>query len=200
MKKPLIIGITGGMGGGKSTLSELLRNEGYLVYDSDKEAARLQNDNPIIVESLSELFGPEIYSEQGLNRKLLGGLVFGKPELLAKLNAIVHPIVIKDFTEWVEKHNTQKILFIESAILFESKLNVLVDKIVVMTASQNVRVARVIKRDGISEEQTLARMKHQLPEEQKIELADFIVHSDDEKPLFNKMKAILFHLESMIYE
>lgn len=198
MNKPLIVGITGGIGGGKSTLSELLRNEGYLVYDSDKEAAHLQNVNTNIVESLTELFGPEIYSEQRLNRKLLGGLVFGKPELLAKLNAIVHPIVIKDFTDWIEKHNTQKILFIESAILFECKLNVLVDKVIIMTASQKVRVERVIKRDGISEEQVLARMKHQLPEDQKIELADFIVHSDDEKPLFNKMKSILFHLESMI--
>lgn len=195
MKKPIIIGITGGIGGGKTTLSNLLRNEGYAVYDSDKEAGRLQNEDPIIINSLVELFGNDIYSELGLNRKLVGTLVFGKPELLSKLNSIVHPVVIKDFLNWIESHNTHSILFIESAILFESKLNILVDKVILMTASQAVRIARVIKRDGISEEMVLARMKHQIPEESKIPLADFVIHSDDEKPLFEKMKKITTMLE-----
>jgi dephospho-CoA kinase len=194
MHKPLVIGITGGIGSGKSTLSNLLRAEGYSVYDTDLEARRLQNEHSVMKKKMMDLFGKEIYTEQGLNRPALGKLVFGKPDLLAKLNAIVHPFVQADFENWILNRYPKKILFIESALLYETGFNKLVDKVILITASKDVRIQRVVKRDGSSPEQVLARMSHQLPEEQKQELADFVIHSDDNKPLLHKMKKLLEEL------
>jgi len=191
MHKPLIIGITGGIGSGKSTLSNLLRAEGYSVYDSDLEARRLQNEHSIIKKKIIEIFGTEIYTSQGLNRAALGKHVFGKPELLAKLNAIVHPLVMDDFENWILNRFPKKILFIESAILFESGFNKKVDKVILITASEDVRIKRVLKRDGISLEQVRARMLHQLSDDAKLPKADFVIHTDDDIPLFEKMKKIL---------
>jgi len=194
MNKALIIGITGGIGSGKSTLSTKLRTEGYSVYDSDVEAKRLQNEHPEIRKQLVDLFGDEVFTSQGLNRAALAKLVFGKADLLAQLNAIVHPVVRKDFISWIKNHNNEKLLFVESAILFESGFNVLVDKVILMTASEAVRLARVVKRDVISPEHVRARMAHQLPDESKISRADFIIHSDDNQPLDPKMRKVLEEL------
>ena len=194
MKTPIIIGITGGIGSGKSTLSERLREIGYSVYDSDLEARRLQNEHPEIQDQLIELFGEDIYNDQGLNRPVLAQLVFGKPELLAKLNAIVHPVVHTDFMNWIQKHSAENLLFMESAILFESGFNKIVDKVIVMTASENIRIARVMKRDKVTEEQVKARMLHQMADDKKIANADFVIHSDDCQPLVMKMKKILDEL------
>ena len=194
MSKPLIIGITGGIGGGKSTLSEKLRTEGYLVYDSDLEARRLQNENPNIRKQLVELFGEVVYTKQGLNRPILAQMVFGNMELLLKLNYIVHPVVEADFKNWIEKNPTHKFLFIESAILFESEFNQLVDKGIVRTASEEVRIYRVMKRDGITPEQVYARMSSQISEDIKMSKADFIIHSDDNMSLVDKMRKILQEL------
>lgn len=194
MHKPLIVGITGGIGSGKSTLSRMLRAEGYSVYDTDLEARRLQNEHSVMRRKLKDLFGKEIYDDQGLNRPALGKIVFGKPELLAKLSAVVHPFVKDDFENWVTNRYPKKILFIESAILYESNFDKLVDKVILITASEDIRIERVVKRDGISHEHVKARMSHQIPEEKKLQLADFVIHSDDNEPLEPKMKKILAQL------
>jgi len=198
MQKALIIGITGGIGSGKSTLSNKLRAEGFFVYDSDVEARRLQNENPIIRKQLVKLFGDEIFTPQGLNRSALAKIVFGKHELLAQLNAIVHPVVREDLIKWIKSHNNEKLLFVESAILFESGFNVIVDKVILMTASEAVRLARVVKRDVICPEQVHARMAHQLPDESKISRVDFVIHSDDNQPLDPKMKNVIEELLKIV--
>ncbi len=200
MKIPVIIGITGGIGSGKSTLSERLREIGYLVYDSDMEARRLQNEHPEIQDQLIELFGEDIYNDQGLNRPALAKLVFGKPELLAKLNGIVHPVVNTDFKSWIQRHSAEQLLFMESAILFESGFNRMVDKVIVMTASEDIRIARVMKRDKVTEEQVKARMQHQMADDKKIANANFVIHSDDHLPLVIKMKKILEGLQESLLE
>jgi len=194
MHKPLIVGITGGIGSGKSTFSRMLRAEGYSVYDTDLEARRLQNEHSVMRRKLTDIFGKEIYDDQGLNRPALGKIVFGKPELLAKLSAVVHPFVRDDFENWVTNRYPKKILFIESAILYESSFDKLVDKVILITASEDIRVERVVKRDGISHEHVKARMSHQISEEKKLQLADFIIHSDDNEPLEPKMKKIITQL------
>lgn len=196
MNKPKIIGITGGIGGGKTTLSKLLIQHGYLVYNSDIEAARLQNQNSFIKQKLIELFGTEIYNSDGLNRKLLGSIIFEQSDLLVKVTEIVHPIVIQDFKLWVNSNNNQDILFIESAILFESNINVLTDKIIVVTASESIRIQRVIKRDGLNTDQIMARMKHQLPEIEKVNKADFVIFTDDNIPLLGKIEKIIEEIKS----
>ena len=194
MQRPLIIGITGGIGSGKSTLSSLLRAEGYSVYDTDLEARRLQNEHSTMRKKLVDLFGKDIYTEQGLNRSALGKIVFAKPELLVKLNAIVHPLVMEDFNNWVLNRLPKKMLFIESAILYESGFNKLVDKVILITAAEDVRIDRVVKRDGVSPEHVRARMSHQLSEKEKVLRADFVIYSDDNTPLEGKMRKIIVEL------
>ncbi len=194
MKTPLLIGITGGIGSGKTTLSNLLRSEGFKVYDSDVEARRLQNEHPLIRKQLQELFGTEIYSHNGLNRAALAQIVFGKTELLMQLNSVVHPIVLDDFKSWINTNSAHKLLFMESAILFESGFNLEVDKVILTVASEVIRIARVVKRDGVTTEQVKARIAHQLSDNEKIPLANFIIHSDDEKPLIDKMRRIVSDL------
>lgn len=194
MSKPLIIGITGGIGGGKSTLADKLRADGFEVYDSDKEARILQNEHPVIREKLIELFGSDIYNDEGLNRKELARIVFQKSELLSKLNAVVHPVVRVDFKNWIEKRHEHKLLFMESAILFESGFNLIVDKVIVITASEDIRIKRVIKRDGSSIDQVRLRIANQLPEDIKVDKADFVIHSDDNQPLDGKMRKIISQL------
>lgn len=194
MNKPLIIGITGGIGSGKSTLSKLLRAEGYSVYDTDLEARRLQNEHFAMRKKMIDLFGKNIYTEQGLNRSVLGKLVFSKPELLTKLNAIVHPLVMEDFNNWVNNRYPKKMLFIESAILYESGFNKLVDKVILITAEESIRIERVVKRDGVTPEHVRARMTNQLLDEEKIKRADYVIHSDDDKPLVDKMRKIIVEL------
>jgi len=194
MQRPLIIGITGGIGSGKSTLSSLLRAEGYSVYDTDLEARRLQNEHSAMRKKLVDLFGKDIYTEQGLNRSALGKIVFAKPELLVKLNAIVHPLVMEDFNNWVLNRLPKKMLFIESAILYESGFNKLVDKVILITAAEDIRIDRVVKRDGVSPEHVRARMSHQLSEKEKVLRADFVICSDDNAPLEGKMRKIIVDL------
>lgn len=196
MKNLLIIGITGGIGSGKTTLSEHLRREGYNVYDSDLEARRLQNEHPVIREKLIELFGEDIYTSQGLNRPALAKIVFENQKLLIKLNEIVHPVVREDFNNWVSQHSAEHFLFVESAILVESGFSKLVDKIVLMAASEELRIKRVIKRDGSTPEQIKARMSNQLPDEAKIPLADIVIHTDDNLPMVDKMKHLLEQLST----
>jgi dephospho-CoA kinase len=191
----MIIGITGGIGSGKSTLSNLLRAEGYSVYDTDLEARRLQNEHSAMVKKMTDLFGKDIYTEKGLNRSALGKIVFAKPELLIKLNAIVHPLVMEDFKNWVQNRYPKKILFVESAILYESGFNKLVDKVILITASESTRINRVMKRDGVTSEHVRARMSNQIPEEEKLSRADYVIHSDDNHPLVDKMRKIIEELK-----
>lgn len=191
MQHPFLVGITGGIGSGKSTLSDLLRKEGYLVYDSDKEARNLQNENQDVRQKIQKLFGNDIYNSEGLKRKEVAKIVFNDKQMLAQLNAIIHPEVRTDFNRWVKNHANEKILFLESAILFENGFNQLVDNVIVITANEETRILRVVKRDKVSPEQVLARIANQLPEEVKIKRANFVIHTDDDRPLLEKMKRVI---------
>lgn len=198
MNRPLIVGITGGIGGGKSTLAEKLRIAGYNVFDSDMEARKLQNEDPDIRREMILLFGEDVYNEDGLDRKKVAGIVFQNKALLQKLNEIVHPVLRKEFARWIENNQSNKLLFVESAILFERGMYMLVDKIILMTAKEEIRIKRVMKRDNITVEQVKARMSNQLPEEEKIAKADYVIYSDDCMPLDDKMKRILGELLSEV--
>jgi len=189
--KPLIIGITGGIGGGKSTLSAKLSAEGYKVFDTDARAKSLQNEYPELVRQLKALFGDTIYNSEGLDRAALARIVFGNKDLLQQLNKLVHPFVREDFNHWISQHLSEKLLFVESAIMFESGLVNSVDKVILMTASEDVRISRVVKRDMVSPEQVKARIANQMPDELKIPKADYVIFSDDNMPLLDKMHDIL---------
>lgn len=175
----MIIGITGGIGSGKSTLSERLRKAGYSVYDTDSAARRLQNENAEIRKKISALFGAEAYTDNVLNRKYIAGIVFKQSELLQQLNAIVHPAVRADFKAWAQKHNGEQILFLECAILFQGEFHKLVDKIIFVTAPHSVRVQRVMQRDGVSENQVLERINNQLTDTEMVSKADLVIDTSD---------------------
>jgi len=171
----LVIGITGGIGSGKSTLSKRLREAGYAVYDTDSAARRLQNENTEIRHQISTLFGAEAYTDNVLNRKYIAGIVFQQSELLRRLNAIVHPAVRADFKIWAELHSGESLLFLECAILFEGEFHRLVDKIILVTAPQSIRIQRVVKRDGLTQSQVLERINNQLTDTEMAAKSDFII-------------------------
>lgn len=181
MIKPQIIGITGGIGSGKSTVSELLRSQGYPVYDTDREARRLQNEDPELIDATKLLLGDQVYANGQLNRPAVAARVFEDPELLRQLTALVHPVVKRDFSQWVSQQSSKRV-FIESAVLFEGGFDALTDAIIVITAPEEVRIQRVMKRDGVTREQVLARIKNQLPESGKLIKASIIISTENGLP------------------
>jgi dephospho-CoA kinase len=178
----MIIGITGGIASGKSTLSSLLKTHGFPVYDSDLEARRLQNEHPAIVSQTKALFGDDIYVDGQLNRPAVAALVFQNPELLRKLTDIVHPVVKADFLQWTKQFNPNQLIFIESAVLFEANFDGLVDKVILLTVSEEIRIQRVMERDGSTKKQVLARIKNQIPDTEKIPKSDLVILTDQGLP------------------
>ncbi|MDR2854282.1 MAG: dephospho-CoA kinase [Prevotellaceae bacterium] len=191
MTTNIIIGITGGIGSGKTTVAELLRAKNFAVYNSDLEAKKLQSDDAELRRKIKELFGNDAYTENGLNRSLIAKTVFGNRDKLLKLNEIVHPAVKNDFRQWAQQHSEEKILFLESAILFESGFNTLVDKVLLITASKEIRIERVMQRDNISHEKVLQRIEHQTNAEELIGKSDFVISTDDAIPLNEKIEKFL---------
>ncbi|MGC3977962.1 MAG: dephospho-CoA kinase [Paludibacteraceae bacterium] len=191
MQKPITIGITGGIGGGKSTFSSRLRECGQLVFDTDFEAKKLQDEDDSVKTELQELFGKDIYKNDILDRKKIAQIVFSKKEILRKLNHIIHPRVKAKFEEWVQANYTNKYLFMECAILFEGEFDAYVDKILVVTAPEHVRLERVMKRDNQTAQQVHNRMKNQLSEEEKIKRSDWVIETDGLKNTNEKVNGFL---------
>jgi dephospho-CoA kinase len=178
----MIIGITGGIGSGKTMLASMLRSKGYVVYDTDFEARKLQNSDPELIREIKNLFGDDIYVDEKLNRPAVASIVFNKPEILQKLTALVHPVVKNDILKLKNDWKHCEMVFIESAVLFEGGFDTLTDKVILVTASEEVRISRIIKRDHFNEQQIRNRMKNQIPEHIKAQRSDFIINTDNELP------------------
>lgn len=174
----MIVGLTGGIGSGKSTVANLFRELGVPVYDSDKEAKQLMKTSSAIKKAIIKLLGKESYTDGKLNRTYISNKVFTNPKLLAELNKIVHPEVKNHFKEWCAKQN-HKYLIQESALIFENKSQANYDKIILVTAPLEIRIARVIERDNTSKESVLQRVNNQLLDSEKLKLADFIIENID---------------------
>lgn len=175
------IGVTGGIGSGKSTVCRLFAARGAALYDSDREAKRLMNDDPDLRSRIVGAFGEECYTGAGLNRAVLAQKVFGHPEQLLRLNAIVHPAVIADFRAWAGRQ-TGDYVVLESAILFSSGLDREVDRTVAVLAPEPLRIERTCRRDGVDEAAVRSRMAAQADDDFLCERADYclvnIVESD----------------------
>lgn len=172
------LGITGGIGSGKSTICKLFSLLGIPIYESDAQAKNLMNNSPVINERLLSTFGNTIYREDGnLDRKKLAHIVFNSPYLLKELNNIVHPEVRRDFLCWAEKQKDAPYVIQESAILFNSGFNQIMDKTLTVTAPITERINRVIARDLASKEQVLERINNQMNDEQQIALSDYVIHN-----------------------
>ena len=191
MTSPKIVGITGGIGSGKSTVAKALRLMGYHVYDTDSEAKKLQNEHQTIILKTKALFGEHIYTKEGLDRKAVARLVFADANLLSKLNEIVHPVVEDAIKQWIDKNQNDQFLFVESAILLECGFNKYVDSVLLVSASEELRIQRVMARDGVSAEQVKSRIAHQMSEDAKIQQANYIIRTDDEISLEDKINTYL---------
>lgn len=165
------VGITGGIGSGKSTVCGLLSAYGVAVYDSDTKAKALMEQSAALRESLCAVFGEECYNEDGLNRQYLASKVFGDEQSLIKLNSIVHPAVRADFRLWAEQQSGEYVV-LESAILFEAAFETEVDTTLAVLAPVEERVRRAMVRDGADREAILSRIQHQMSDEELHAKAD----------------------------
>lgn len=188
------LGITGGMGSGKSVVCELLRLHDIPVYDADKEAKLLNDTSPKIQEGLSRAFGDTLYAEGKLNRKMLAKLIFNDDQKLAKANSIIHPVLAESFIAWCRERAHHPIVAIDAAVLLEAGFEQHVDHVLMVFAEKETRVQRVIERDGASRALAEARMQHQIPEEEKIQRADFVIYNDGRLSLIQQVTEILMKL------
>lgn len=159
------IGVTGGIGSGKSTVCELLRDRGVAVYDSDSRAKQLMAESDALREQLIAAFGAECYNAEGLDRAFLASKVFGNEEALQQLNSIVHPAVRADFQTWAEQQSSPYVV-LESAILFEAGFETEVDATLAVMAPMPMRLERTMARDGVDRESVMRRMEHQLSDDE----------------------------------
>lgn len=195
--KPIIIGLTGGIGSGKSTIAEIFTTLKIPVFNSDLEAKKLYS-HPEVKQQIIKHFG-NVYNEQHqLDKKALANIVFNDEDKLQQLNNIIHPAVKKLFETWVNKNNQTPILIKEAAILIESGAAKQVNKIIVITAPKEERIRRVMQRDNVSEKEVVVRMNKQLPEEKLIAQADFIIKNDNKQLVIPQVLNIVKELNNTL--
>ena len=187
----LKVGLTGGMGSGKSTVCQVFAALGIPIYDADTRAKWLMAHDPVLVAGLKNLLGPRAFFKDGsLNRAFIAELVFGDEEKLRQLNALVHPAVAEDSERW---HNAQKGIpysLKEAALFFESGNYKAMDKMITVFAPEELRIQRVVARDQSNPEAVRARMAKQMPEEEKLKRSDFVIYNDGRQSLIHQVLAI----------
>ncbi|GHT61498.1 dephospho-CoA kinase [Bacteroidia bacterium] len=191
------IGLTGGIGSGKSTVSRLLEIMNIPVYVADTESKKLVNTSPHIREQLIAVFGSQLYRNGELDKAMLASLIFGNKENLQYANSVIHPAVFDDFRHWAGQYMQSPFAVIESAILFDSGFNKTVDVTVTVSAPLEVRIRRVEQRDNVSRESIEARISSQLPEEERNRLSDYVILNDEVHALLPQVESLLnqiFHL------
>lgn len=188
---PYIIGITGGIGSGKSVVSRLLRLMNIPVYDCDSEAKRLMHESPIVRKALIEEIGEKAYDANGnLNRAYIAAYMFGNPEHMARVNAIVHPAVRADLKEW-SLDSKYAVVAVESAILYEAHMEADVNCVWLVHAPEALRLQRATLRDNADEEAIKRRMQSQMSEDELLQRADKVVHNDGSRTLIGQLWQLL---------
>ena len=185
------IGITGGIGSGKSIVSTLFEMHGIPVYNADEETKALNNTSPIIKKQLIKHFGEDLYLNNELDKKKFANIIFNDPEKLKIANSIIHPEVLKHFNEWCNQNSNHSIVALEAAILFESKFHNYLDKVVTVYTPLHIRVKRVSERDSIPAEMVENRMQHQMPEAEKIKMSEYVIINDDENSLIQQVERLI---------
>lgn len=179
----LKVGITGGIGSGKSTVCRVFAQLGIPVFYADEEAKRLLNEDNEVRKHIIELFGEDLYdTNQKLIRPRLASLIFNDKLALSKINSFLHPVVINYFNQWADLQRTPYVIE-EAALIYESGHDKLFDKIIVVTAPLETRISRVMVRDNVPREKVLERINNQLDEEKKKERADYIIENDNRQML-----------------
>jgi dephospho-CoA kinase len=184
----ITVGLTGNIGSGKSIVATVFRTLGVPVFDADASSRQI-TQQPEILDQIAGKFGAHLIVGTRLDRKALAEIVFNNEDMLAALNQIIHPAVHAAFAKWVSQQESQYILY-EAAIIAETGRVRELDKLIVITAPQELRLRRVMQRDGASREMVLWRMKNQWPEEKKIEAADYLIYNDDTRLVIPQILAI----------
>lgn len=175
----LLIGLTGGIGSGKSTVAKVFETLGIPVYYADDAAKRLMNTNPSLKQEIVRHFGTESYKDGILNRAYIASIVFGNKEKLNQLNSLVHPATIEDSQQWVNQQTAPYIIR-EAALLFESGASKGLDYVIGVSAPLPLRIQRVMQRDGLSKGEIEQRISRQMDEEEKMRLCDFVINNDEQ--------------------
>lgn len=174
------VGLTGGIGSGKTTIARIFETLGIPVYYADDAAKKLMNDNADLKKSILNHFGEDSYKNNELDRKYLAAIVFNDKEKLELLNSLTHPVTIKDAEEWISKQTSPYIIK-EAALLFESGAAEHLDYVIGVYAPQHIRIKRVIERDGISSEEVMKRISRQMEEETKMKHCDFVITNNEQQ-------------------
>lgn len=193
--KQLKVGLTGGIGTGKSYVAKQLELKGFPVYYSDQRAKAIIENDLEVKQALIALLGAETYTTDGYNRTFVAQQLFANPSIRSQVNAIVHPAVRKDFLLWCGEQ-TAAIVFQESALLLQSDAKLLLDKIVVVDADESTRIGRIMDRDDLSFEQAELRVASQMEQEEQVKMADFVVHNGDFDQLSNEIEQLIAYLQN----
>jgi dephospho-CoA kinase len=185
----LKVGLTGGIGSGKSTVAAIFEVIGISVYYADTAAKRLMNENQTLKQEITELFGNDAYKNGQLDRALIASRVFNDAGKLEALNKIVHPVTINDAEKWMGEQKGHYAIK-EAAIIFESGSNRSLDKVIGVFAPEAVRIMRVIERDNVTAETVKKRMLNQMNEDEKMRLCDFVIYNDETRFLIPQVIAI----------
>lgn len=185
------VGITGGIGSGKTTACRIFAWLDVPVYYADDRAKWLMRHDPELVRRLRQTFGEEVYRpDQSLNRAYLAQIAFGDAAKREQLNALVHPVVRQDTDRWLQEHADYPYTLREAALFYETGGDKLMDRMIVVTAPVELRIARVMERDGLSRQAVLQRMEAQMPEAEKVKLADFVIHNDAREGLLRQVLSL----------
>jgi len=176
------VGLTGGIGSGKSTVASIFQELGVPIYNADFEAKEFLKNHEV-QNALVNFFGEKVITDGTVNKPFLASIIFNDKEALEKVNNLIHPLVRQSFKDWADTYNSNPYVIIEVAILFENGFDSLVDKSIVVSAPQDQRLARTIKRDNTDEDSVKSRMNNQWPQEELINKADFVIDNSDHKLL-----------------
>lgn len=174
----LKIGLTGGIGSGKSTIAKVFLSLGIPVYNADFESKRITNTNPEIKRNLEDFYGSEIFINNALNKKLLASIIFKDRLELKRVNELIHPFVLNDFENWCEAYQEKPYCIKEAAIIFESQTDKLLDKVICVSATEEIRIKRVMRRDNVDRDAVIARMQNQMSDEERIKRSDFVIENN----------------------
>lgn len=189
-KKQIKVGVTGAIGAGKTFVSSIFEKLGFPVFNSDIEAKKCMQSDVYLIEQIKVVFGDKVYKNNILQKNILSEIIFNDNEKLKSLNHLIHPVVSKNFINWCGNQNSD-IIIKEAAILFESGSNNILDKIICVSAKEDIRIKRVMSRDKCDKNHVLSIMSKQMTQKQKEKLSDFIIINDDKKLLMPQIVDVI---------
>ncbi len=190
----ITVGLTGGIGAGKSLVASIFEELGYKVFHSDKVAKELMHSDPDVKKAIIALLGDSAYRSGSLDRAYVARRIFDDKDLRDKVNQIVHPAARSAFNKFIDQSDGASIVFNEAAILFETGAYKNFDKVILVSAPEDLRIDRIIKRDGSSKDEIQKRISAQWDDRKKSELADFVIVNDEKQPLLTQIEVVLTEL------